>query len=566
MSTTQERQAAQKRRDITKGGLDFVDDRLSSSSFLQKALDHIFPDHWSFMVGEIAMYSFVILLITGTYLALYYTPSSQDVVYHCTAGQACYLPLVGQHMSASYLSVIHISFDVRGGLVMRQVHHWAALVFLAAVAFHLCRVFFTGAFRRPRELNWIIGLTLLLMVMLEGFSGYSLPDDLLSGTGLRVVYSIIESTPFIGTWLAFDLWGGQFPGTLLIPRLFVLHEFIFPLLIIGALTAHLAIIWRQGHTDFPGPGKTETNIRGSRVWPQYALKSAALLLIVFAVLSLLGGFVQINPIWIYGPYTPYNVSAGAQPDWYVGWLDGAMRLWPHWEFRSFGHEIANPFFPGILMPGIVFGIMFAWPWIDKKLFDDDHHNLLDRPRDKPMRTAIGCAALAYFSDLTFASATDLLGNDFHISFELLIEILQYGAFVGPIVAGTIAYRVCKSLQRSGSHPIMRPLGGIIVRSADGAYHTLGADQASHGHSGASDASHEENGASQGDDGASRGRNGASHGGKGADAGGRAFEHGVNGFGEHPGPVYVTRVERGHNDLAMGDGDGRTNGDGAADES
>jgi ubiquinol-cytochrome c reductase cytochrome b subunit len=304
MSTTSERLTAKNRQDAEKAGFDAVDDRLGTSSFLQKALDHIFPDHWSFMVGEIAMYSFVILLITGIYLALYYTPSSTDVVYKCTPGQHCYLPLVGQHMSEAYQSVINISFDVRGGLVMRQVHHWAAIVFLAAVAFHLCRVFFTGAFRKPRELNWVIGLSLLLMVMLEGFSGYSLPDDLLSGTGLRVVYSIILSLPLIGSWLAFDLWGGQFPGTTLIPRLFVLHEFLFPLAILGALTAHLAIIWRQGHTDFPAPGKTETNIRGSRVWPQYALKSGALLCIVFAVLAGLGGFFQVNPIWLYGPYSP----------------------------------------------------------------------------------------------------------------------------------------------------------------------------------------------------------------------------------------------------------------------
>jgi ubiquinol-cytochrome c reductase cytochrome b subunit len=489
MSTTSERLAATNRQDAEKLGFDTVDDRLGTSSFLQKALDHIFPDHWSFMVGEIAMYSFVILLITGIYLALYYTPSSQDVVYTCTKGQHCYLPLVGQHMSEAYLSVIRISFDVRGGLVMRQVHHWAAIVFLAAVAFHLCRVFFTGAFRKPRELNWVIGLSLLLMVMLEGFSGYSLPDDLLSGTGLRVVYSIILSLPLIGSWLAFDLWGGQFPGTTLIPRLFVLHEFLFPLAILGALTAHLAIIWRQGHTDFPGPGKTETNIRGSRVWPQYALKSGALLCIVFAVLAGLGGFFQVNPIWLYGPYSPYNVSAGAQPDWYVGWLDGSVRLWPHWEFRSFGHEIANPFFPGVLIPGIIFNVMFAWPWIDKKLTKDTgFHNLLQRPRDVPIRTAIGCAALTFFTDLTFASATDLLGNDFHVPFERLIEILQYGAFVGPIVVGLIAYRVCISLQLRGTHPILKPVGGVIVRHVDGSYHTLGDD-----HHGGHTNGHSENG-------------------------------------------------------------------------
>jgi ubiquinol-cytochrome c reductase cytochrome b subunit len=470
MSTHKERLTAQKRQKAEKSALDAVDERFGSSKFLQSAMDKIFPDHWSFMVGEISMYCFVVLLITGVYLALYYSPSQAIVVYH-----GSYAPLDGQTMSASYESVINISFHVRAGLVMRQVHHWAAVVFMAAIAFHLCRIFFTGAFRKPREVNWIIGLVLLILVMLEGFSGYSLPDDLLSGTGLRVVFSIVESIPLIGTWVAYALWGGAYPGTDLIPRLFVIHEFLFPLLIIGLLSAHLSILWRQKHTDFPGPGKTETNIVGSRFWPQYVMKGGALFMLVIAVLAGLGGLFQINPIWIYGPYNPYNVSAGAQPDWYVGWLDGSLRLWPHWEFRSFGHEIPNPFFPGILIPGVIFTLMFAWPWIDKKIYNDyGAHNLLDRPRDKPLRTAVGAAALAFFVDLTFASATDLIGNDLHIGYERLIEILQYGVIVAPLVAGFVAYKTCVSLQRSGSHPIQTPVGGIIVRGLDGSYHTLGA--------------------------------------------------------------------------------------------
>ncbi|MHB1534740.1 MAG: cytochrome bc1 complex cytochrome b subunit [Acidimicrobiales bacterium] len=480
MSTTEERRDTEKRLEKGKAALDEIDDRLGSSRFLTSVLDKIFPDHWSFMVGEIAMYCFVILLITGTYLALFFVPSSKDVVYSPTPGHG-FLPLAGQHMSEAYRSVINISFDVRAGLVMRQAHHWAALIFLAAIAFHLCRIFFTGAFRKPRETNWIVGLSLLLVSMLEGFSGYSLPDDLLSGTGLRVVFSIVESLPLVGTWAAYDIWGGPFPGTTFITRLFVIHEFIFPLLIVGLLSVHLMILWHQKHTDFPGPGKTEHNIRGSRVWPQYAVKSGGLFMLCAGVIFGLGGLVQINPIWSYGPYSPFKVSAGAQPDWYVGWLDGAVRLWPHWEFRSFGHEIANPFFPGLLIPGIVFSLMFAWPAIDKRIYKDyASHNLLDRPRDKPVRTAVGVAALLFFTDLTFASATDLLGNDFHISFERLIEILQYGSFVGPAVGAMVAYRVCKALQRTNAHPIQRPIGGIIVRDSTGAYHTLGDHHHAHG--------------------------------------------------------------------------------------
>jgi ubiquinol-cytochrome c reductase cytochrome b subunit len=334
-------------------------------------------------------------------------------------------------------------------------------------------------------------------VMLEGFSGYSLPDDLLSGSGLRVVYSIIQSIPFVGTWLSFDLWGGTFPGNgIFFSRLFLIHEFLFPLALAGLLGAHLGILWHQKHTDFAGPGKTEHNIVGSRLWPQYAIKSQALLMFVSAVIFGLGGLVQINPIWVFGPYEAARASAGTQPDWYVGWLDGALRLWPHWEFRSFGHEIANPFFPGILLPGIIFTIVYAWPWIDKRIYNDyGEHNLLDRPRDKPFRTAVGVAALAFFVDLTLASATDLIGNGLQMSFELLIEILQYGSFIGPIVAGIVTYRVCLLLQHSGAHPIQHPVGGIIIRDAHGGYHTLGAE---HGHNGSGNGNGHSNGSENAD--------------------------------------------------------------------
>jgi ubiquinol-cytochrome c reductase cytochrome b subunit len=473
MSTTQERAAARRRYSLSKTAFDTVDDRMGSSRFLTSVLDKIFPDHWSFMVGEIAMDSLIILILTGIYLAVFFIPSSQDVVYAPTHG-AVYAPLVGQHMSEAYQSVINITFQTRFGLIMRQAHHWAALIFLAAVMFHMARIFFTGAFRKPREINWIIGLALWQIVGLEGFTGYSLPDDLLSGTGIRVINSILQGIPFIGPWLSYTLWGGRYPGTTFIPRLFVIHEFLFPLIIIGLLTAHLMILWHQKHTDFPGPGKTETNIRGSRIWPAYAFKAGGLMMLVGAATFALAGFVQINPIWLYGPYTPYNVSAGAQPDWYLGWLDGSLRLFPHWEFRSFGFEIPNPVFPGLLMPTILMGILFAWPWIDAKIYNDHRaHNLLDRPRDKPFRTGAGVAGILFFTILTLGTGADILANNLHWPWERIVEILQWGLIVGPIAGFTIAFRTCKALQLSDAHPIQRPLGGVIYRTATGAYHTVG---------------------------------------------------------------------------------------------
>ena len=362
-----------------------IDERLGASSFTRQALNKVFPDHWSFMIGEIALYAFLILVLTGVFLSLFFEGSTGEVVY-----QGSYDPLRGVEVSRAYNSVVELSFDVRAGLVMRQIHHWAALVFIAAMVIHLCRIFFTGAFRKPREINWIIGVTLLLLGIFNGFTGYSLPDDLLSGTGLRIAHSIALSMPLVGSWIAFLVFGGEFPADEIIGRLLVVHIMIVPAAIGGLIVAHLAILWRQKHTDFPGPGRTETNVVGSKLWPTYAAKSVSLFLAVFAVTALLGGLVQINPVWLYGPFRPEQVSSPAQPDWYMGWVEGALRLMPAWELRAFGYEIPNPFFPAVLLPGITFLLLYAWPFLEARFTKDlEPHHLLDRARDHPARTAVG---------------------------------------------------------------------------------------------------------------------------------------------------------------------------------
>jgi ubiquinol-cytochrome c reductase cytochrome b subunit len=455
----------------------WADDRLGLSKFTRSALDKIFPDHWSFMIGEIAMYCFVILVLTGSYLTFFFNASQRTVVY-----QGNYKPLQGVQMSEAYRSVMDISFQVRAGLVMRQIHHWAAVVFLAAIVVHLCRVFFTGAFRRPREINWIVGVTLLLLAMGNGFTGYSLPDDLLSGTGLRIMYSIVLSIPLIGVWVGSLVFGGKFPGTAIIPRLFIIHVLFIPAAIAAVLGVHLAILWHHKHTDFAGPGKTEHTISGSRLWPQYMAKSVGLFCFVLAVLGGLGGLAQINPIWLYGPYQPAAVSAGSQPDWYVGWLDGALRVFPNLEIRAFGHTVANPFFPGVLMPGITFGLLYAWPFLEQRMSRDrTPHNLLDRPRDRPLRTAFGVATLTFYSVLFLAGGTDVLASTFDLAFETVLRIFQVSLIVLPVVTGWIAWRVCKELSRQRVNPIQHPVGGVVVRTATGGYEVAG-----DGHQGAAD--------------------------------------------------------------------------------
>ena len=316
-----------------------LEERLGISAGLRKQLDKVFPSNWTFMLGEIALYSFIVLVLTGTFLTFFFDPSMARVDYH-----GSYVPLQGVNMSRAYASSLHISFDVRGGLLVRQIHHWAALVFVTAMIVHMCRIFFTGAFRKPREINWLIGLTLLALGIVEGFAGYSMPDDLLSGTGLRVAFSIVESIPVIGSWLAFLIWGGNYPGTEILGRLYIAHVLLIPGLILVLIATHLTIIVRQKHTDFPAAGRTEQTVSGERLYPVYGLKSGGFFLIQFAVLAALGGLAQINPVWLWGPYEPASQTSGAQPDWYMGFLEGALRLFPPIEIQA----VATYHFTGLL--------------------------------------------------------------------------------------------------------------------------------------------------------------------------------------------------------------------------
>ncbi len=443
----------------------WFDDRLGATSWVRTALNKVFPDHWSFMLGEIAMYCFVILVLTGVYLTFFFVPSSRIVTY-----TGSYEPLRGAAVSEAYASVLRLSFDVRAGLVFRQMHHWAANVFIAAIVVHMARIFFTGAFRRPREINWIVGVTLLVFAIFNGFTGYSLPDDLLSGTGLRIFYSIAISVPFVGTWLAFLLFGGEFPAHDIIPRLFVMHVLLVPAVITALLSIHLALVWHQKHTQFASPGRTETNVVGSRLWPTYAMKSVGLFLAIAAVLGVLGGFAQINPVWIYGPLDPAAVTSAAQPDWYLGWIEGALRLAPAWEIRAFGHTIPNPFFPGVLLPGLTFLLLYLWPFIEQRFTGDrEPHNLLQRPRDRPVQTAIGAAALAFYGLLFLAASNDIAARMLGVSVFTITWVFRIAVIVLPPVVGFVVYRMLRTLASSGATTFMEvPLSTFIRGRSAGA--------------------------------------------------------------------------------------------------
>ncbi|KWX66590.1 cytochrome bc complex cytochrome b subunit [Mycobacterium sp. NAZ190054] len=445
---------------------DAIDSRYHPSAAVRRQLNKVFPTHWSFLLGEIAMYSFIVLLITGVYLTLFFDPSMAHVTY-----DGVYQPLRGVAMSRAYETTLDISFEVRGGLFVRQVHHWAALLFAASIMVHLARIFFTGAFRRPREANWVIGSLLLILAMFEGFFGYSLPDDLLSGTGIRAALSgITMGIPVVGTWMHWALFGGDFPGEILIPRLYALHILLIPGIILALIGVHLALVWFQKHTQFPGPGRTETNVVGVRVMPVFAVKSGAFFAVTVGILGLMGGLLQINPVWTIGPYKPSQVSAGSQPDFYMMWTDGLIRLWPAWEFYPFGYTIPQGVWVAVAM-GLIFTLLAAYPFIEKKLSGDDaHHNLLQRPRDAPTRTAVGSAAIAFYLVLTFACMNDIIALKFHISLNATTWIGRVGMVVLPAIVYFVAYRWAVALQRSDREVLEHGIEtGIIKRLPHGAY-------------------------------------------------------------------------------------------------
>jgi ubiquinol-cytochrome c reductase cytochrome b subunit len=446
----------------------WADERLTGARPLRALMNKVFPDHWSFMLGEIALYSFIILLLTGTYLTLFFDPSMTEVTYH-----GSYTPLRGLQMSAAYASTLNISFDVRGGLIIRQIHHWSALLFLASMLVHMCRTFFTGAFRKPREINWLLGITLITLGLLEGLAGYSLPDDLLSGTGMRIASGVLLSIPVIGTWAHFLVFGAEFPGTLLVPRLFIVHVLLIPGIILALIAVHVGLVVKNKHTDFPGPGKTNKNVVGVRMVPYFSIKGGAFFMMVFAVCALLGGIAQINPVWLYGPYNPSQVSAGSQPDWYLGFLEGSLRLMPAWETRLWGHTIPwMVLVPGLVIPGFMFTVAALYPFIEAKWITRDHgiHNLLQRPRDVPVRTSLGVMSISFYGVLWLSGGNDVIADKFNISLNATTWAGRILIIVAPPLSYWITYKICLGAQQHDREVLEHGVEtGIIMRLPHGEF-------------------------------------------------------------------------------------------------
>ncbi|WP_427894716.1 cytochrome b [Kribbella sp. GL6] len=449
------------------GPVKWFDDRLGIAKIGKKNLRKIFPDHWSFMLGEIALYSFIILILTGTFLTFWFKPSMAEVTYN-----GSYSLLKGVHMSEAMASTLNLSFDIRGGLLIRQIHHWAAVLFIAAMMVHLLRMFFTGAFRKPRELNWLIGFGMLFLGIIEGFIGYGLPDDLLSGTGLRITNGMIQASPVIGTYMNFFIFGGEFPGGDFVSRFFIAHVLLIPGIILALVTVHLFLVVYHKHTQYAGPGRTQKNVVGYPLFPVYTAKAGGFFFVVFGITALMGALMQINPVWLYGPYDPAAVTAGSQPDWYMGWLEGSVRIFPGFESHFWGITLSwNLIIPALIVPPAFVTLVALYPFIEGWITGDKReHHLLDRPRDVPTRTGIGVAFITFYALLWVGGGNDVLATHFHISLNSVTWFLRFAVILGPIVAFWITRRWAIALQRADEERLLHGLEtGVIVRDAEGKY-------------------------------------------------------------------------------------------------
>ena len=445
---------------------DWADGRLGLYALAKANMRKVFPDHWSFMLGEVTLYSFLVLILTGVYLTLFFEPSMQEVVYN-----GSYTELNGVLMSKAFESTLDISFDVRGGLLIRQIHHWAALVFITGMLVHMMRVFFTGAFRKPRELNWLFGWTLLMLGIITGLTGYSLPDDLLSGTGIRFAQGAILSIPIVGTYLSFFLFGGEFPGEDIISRLYPVHVLLLPGIMLGLVTAHLILVFYHKHTQFPGPGRKERSVVGMPFLPVYMAKAGGFFFLVFGVLTVMGAIAQINPVWAFGPYRPDLVTTGAQPDWYLGFSEGLIRVMPGWEINLWGHTLVlGVFIPFSLFPLILLALGL-YPFIEACITGDKReHHILDRPRNAPVRTGLGVAWLTLYAVLLIGGGNDIVATHLHLSINVITWFVRIGVFVLPVAAFVVTKKICMGLQRRDRAKVLHGREtGTVKRLPTGEY-------------------------------------------------------------------------------------------------
>lgn len=411
------------------------------------------PGHWSGLFGVVTAACLAVLVVTGIVLMFFYVPSSEQVVYG-----GAYAPLHGAEVSKAFDSTLAISLS--GGLLIRQAHHWAALLLPASIIAQLLATFFTGAFRRPRQWVWVLLFLTLIAALAAGWSGYALPDDMLSGTGLRIVEGIVLGIPLVGTWIAALLFGGDFPGRI-IENLYPLH-LAFSVVLVALVVWRARVAWAHPVLRMRG-----SRVRGSHLSPRVVPRLFAA---VCGILILISATVTISPIWLYGPSDPGNASAGSQPDWYTGFLDGALRLVPPgWEIEVGGYTLTLAVLVPLAVVGAFLAAVLVYPFVENWVTRASG-DVLDRPRDVPTRTAIGVAGMTFYGVLWGAASADVVAVTFHLSLETVLIGFQVGLVLGPIVAFSVTRRACLGLQRRDRAVLRHGYEtGRIVRLPGGEY-------------------------------------------------------------------------------------------------
>src|SRR5437868_3891768 len=410
--------------------------------------------HWSFMFAEIAVWSFVVLMVTGAVLMVFYDPDMSQVTY-----DGSYSPLQGLFVSKAYDSTMRLSLEVRGGLFIRQVHHWAALVFVAAVVLQVLRMFLTGAFRRPRTRQWLIWVTLLVLGMAAGETGNALPDDMLSGGSLWLMMSVVQSIPVVGSWVLSLLFGPDFPGDRIIPVLYWGHLLVV-VIMAALLIGRELLVRRNGHSRFVTSLPSRRRAR-----PMMAIAT-------FGMLIILGFGFQIAPVWLYGPASPTQISAGSVPDWYMGFLDGALRIVPGWELTLGDYTLSLAvLIPTLVIPGVFFTALALYPTAERFLIsrygrrdalgrpksmsrvvrETPTSDLLDRPRETPVKTAIAAAGVSFYGLLWAAASNDQIAYHFSLTVEPVTIFFRYAVVIGPVVAFLVTRWICLALQEKDHH-------------------------------------------------------------------------------------------------------------------
>jgi ubiquinol-cytochrome c reductase cytochrome b subunit len=413
-----------------------LDERLAIAEQVRRGANKVFPRHWSFLLGEVAMFTFGILVVTGIFLTAFYRPSVEPVTYVGTAEL-----FQGRELPAAFESVTRLSHDIPGGLFIRRVHRAAATVFITAIALHMVRIILTGAFRKPREPNYHLGLVLIFLAVASGYSGHNLVFDVLAGTSLRILYSFLQSIPWAGPAVSQWAFGGEFPTGDLIPRLYVVHVLILPALIAGGIALHMWMVVKQTHTQFPTPGvDPRKQVAGEPMWPYQFATSTVLTLAVAGLLSLAAALVPWSDVDLHGPYLIAAATNASQPDWFLFWVEGALRLYPGWEWEAFGTVFSGLFTVGIVMPLLVGLVLFAYPAVERLVVggDDDYHHEVQGPMDVPFRLGFVVALVTFLAVLTAAAGHDVIARLLQARIERVTMVLRLAVVAGPVAAGGAA--------------------------------------------------------------------------------------------------------------------------------